>query len=160
MHLRQKVRPTPELSPKFLSNSGPNPTRKARPELQLCFAPFKNFNVLFLEQLFCDFFLQCGAILHELYHCRSLLFCDITTNNTILGAFSTKCKMVLEEVCQVGQGTASQVIDSCLKKVFLLPEKWLRVDFLPPTICDILHCVAHFFFDLIYLDFPYFRFLI
>ena len=36
VHLRQKVRLTPELSPKFLSTLGPNPTRKARPDLQLC----------------------------------------------------------------------------------------------------------------------------
>ena len=36
VHLRQKVRLRPELSPKFLSTLGPNPTRKARPDLQLC----------------------------------------------------------------------------------------------------------------------------
>ena len=35
VHLRQKVRLGPELSPKFLSTSGPNPPRKARPDLQL-----------------------------------------------------------------------------------------------------------------------------
>ena len=35
VHLRQKVRLRPELSPKFLSILGPNPTRKARPDLQL-----------------------------------------------------------------------------------------------------------------------------
>ena len=35
VHLRQKVRPRPELSPKFLSTLGPNPTRKAQPDLQL-----------------------------------------------------------------------------------------------------------------------------
>ena len=35
VHLRQKVRPWPALSPKFLSTLGPNPTRKARPDLQL-----------------------------------------------------------------------------------------------------------------------------
>ena len=37
VHLRQKVRVRPELSPKFLSTLGPNPsqTRKARPDLQL-----------------------------------------------------------------------------------------------------------------------------
>ena len=39
VHLRQKVRLRPELSPKFLSTSGPNPTRKARPDLQLCLTP-------------------------------------------------------------------------------------------------------------------------
>ena len=33
VHLRQKVRLRPELSLKFLSNLGPNPTRKARPDL-------------------------------------------------------------------------------------------------------------------------------
>ena len=37
VHLRQKVRLRPELSPKFLSTLGPNPnlTRKARPDLLL-----------------------------------------------------------------------------------------------------------------------------
>ena len=35
VHLKQKVRLRPELSPKFLSTLGPNPTRKARPDLQL-----------------------------------------------------------------------------------------------------------------------------
>ena len=34
-HQRQKVRLRPKLSPKFLSTLGPNPTRKARPDLQL-----------------------------------------------------------------------------------------------------------------------------
>ena len=34
-HLRQKVPLRPKLSQKFLSTSGPNPTRKARPVLQL-----------------------------------------------------------------------------------------------------------------------------
>ena len=37
VHLTQKVRLRPELSPKFLSTLGPNPTRKARPNLQLWF---------------------------------------------------------------------------------------------------------------------------
>ena len=36
VHLRQKGRLRPELSPKFLSTLGPNPTRKTRPDLQLC----------------------------------------------------------------------------------------------------------------------------
>ena len=36
VHLRQKARLRPELSPKFLSTLGPNPTRKAWPDLQLC----------------------------------------------------------------------------------------------------------------------------
>ena len=35
VHLIQKVRLRPELCRKFLSNLGPNPTRKARPDLQL-----------------------------------------------------------------------------------------------------------------------------
>ena len=35
VHLRQKARLRPELSPKFLSTLGPNPTRKARLDLQL-----------------------------------------------------------------------------------------------------------------------------
>ena len=35
VHLKQKVRLRPELSPKFLSTLGPNPTRKARPNVQL-----------------------------------------------------------------------------------------------------------------------------
>ena len=36
VRLRQKVSLRPEVSPKFLSTLGPNPTRKARPDLQLC----------------------------------------------------------------------------------------------------------------------------
>ena len=36
VHLRQKVRLRPDLSPKFLSTLCPNPTRKARPDLKLC----------------------------------------------------------------------------------------------------------------------------
>ena len=39
VHLRQKARLRPELSPKFLSTLGPNPTRKARPDLQLWYKP-------------------------------------------------------------------------------------------------------------------------
>ena len=35
VHLRQKARLRPELSPKFLSTLGPNPIRKARPDLPL-----------------------------------------------------------------------------------------------------------------------------
>ena len=35
VHLKQKARLRPELGPKFLSTSGPNPTRKARPDVQL-----------------------------------------------------------------------------------------------------------------------------
>ena len=35
VHLRQKVRLRPKLSPKFLSTLGTNPTRKGRPDLQL-----------------------------------------------------------------------------------------------------------------------------
>ena len=37
VHLKQKVRLRPELSPKFLSTLGPNPTRKAQADLQLWF---------------------------------------------------------------------------------------------------------------------------
>ena len=35
VHLRQKVRLRLELSPKFLSTLGPNPTQKSRSDLQL-----------------------------------------------------------------------------------------------------------------------------
>ena len=38
VHLRQKARLRPGLSPKFLSTLGPNPTRKARRDLQLYFS--------------------------------------------------------------------------------------------------------------------------
>ena len=38
VHLRQQVRLRPELGSKFLSTSGPNPTRKAFPDLQLWLA--------------------------------------------------------------------------------------------------------------------------
>ena len=37
VRVRQKARLRPDLSPKFLSTLGPNPTRKARPDLQLWF---------------------------------------------------------------------------------------------------------------------------
>ena len=37
VHMRQKARFRPELSPKFSSTLGPNPTQKARPGLQLWF---------------------------------------------------------------------------------------------------------------------------
>ena len=39
VHLKQKARLRLDLSPKFLSTSGPNPTRKARPDLQLWVIP-------------------------------------------------------------------------------------------------------------------------
>ena len=35
VHLKQEARLRPDLSPKFLSTSGPNPIRKARADLQL-----------------------------------------------------------------------------------------------------------------------------
>ena len=38
VHIRRKARLGPELSPKFLSTLGPNPTREALPDLQLWFA--------------------------------------------------------------------------------------------------------------------------
>ena len=44
VHLRQKVRLWPELSAEFLLTFGPNPTQKARPDLQLCFAPVNHTN--------------------------------------------------------------------------------------------------------------------
>ena len=37
MHLKQKARLRPELSPKFLSTLGPNPAQKAQPDLPLWF---------------------------------------------------------------------------------------------------------------------------
>ena len=40
MDLRQKARLRLELSPEFLSTLSPNPTRKARADLQFCYAPF------------------------------------------------------------------------------------------------------------------------
>ena len=46
VHLRQKVRLRPESNPKFLSTLArtrpelsPNPTQKARPDLQFCLTP-------------------------------------------------------------------------------------------------------------------------
>ena len=45
VHLKQKACLRPDLSPKFLSTSGPNPTRKARPDLQLwCHQQWVVFN--------------------------------------------------------------------------------------------------------------------
>ena len=42
-YTRQKARFRPDLSPKFLLTLGPNPTRKARTDLQLCYvAPMIN----------------------------------------------------------------------------------------------------------------------
>ena len=61
MQLKQKARLRPELSPKFLSTLGPNPnpTRKARPDLQpwggvlslttACAPHFDLLKILFLE---------------------------------------------------------------------------------------------------------------
>ena len=43
VHLRQQARFRPELSPKVLSTLGPNPTQKARPDLQLCCEQFYSF---------------------------------------------------------------------------------------------------------------------
>ena len=37
VHLEQKARLRPELCPKFLSTLGPNPSRKPRADLQLCY---------------------------------------------------------------------------------------------------------------------------
>ena len=37
VHLRQKVRLKPEIFVNFRPKPGPNSTRKARPDLQLCF---------------------------------------------------------------------------------------------------------------------------
>ena len=53
VHLRQKARLRPELSPKFLSTLGPNSTQKGRPDLQVCHAllhsnPY-NYNCVFLR---------------------------------------------------------------------------------------------------------------
>ena len=48
VHLRQKERLRTELSPKFLSTLVPNPTQKARPDLQLWFSLF-SFNNLFFQ---------------------------------------------------------------------------------------------------------------
>ena len=45
VHLRQKARPRPDLSPKFSSTLGPNPTRKTRPDLQLCITHDKDFTL-------------------------------------------------------------------------------------------------------------------
>ena len=42
VHLRQKVCLRLELSPKFLNTLGPNPTRKARPDLQICTGQVKH----------------------------------------------------------------------------------------------------------------------
>ena len=43
VHLKQKVRLRPKLSPKFLSTLSPNPARKTRPDLQLCGAVLWTF---------------------------------------------------------------------------------------------------------------------
>ena len=42
VHVRQKARFMPDLSPKFLSTLGPNPTRKARLDLQLWYERTQN----------------------------------------------------------------------------------------------------------------------
>ena len=42
VHLKQIARLRPDLSPKFLSTSGPNPTQKARPDLQLWLGGLEN----------------------------------------------------------------------------------------------------------------------
>ena len=52
VHLSQKARLRPELSPKFLSTLGPNPTRKARPDLQLCAKTFNKCKKISPEKSF------------------------------------------------------------------------------------------------------------
>ena len=55
VHLRQKARIWPELSPKFLSTLGPHPTRKARPELQLWGTEIRGVR-FFETTVFCDIY--------------------------------------------------------------------------------------------------------
>ena len=58
VHLRQNVHIRPELSPKFLSAFGPNPTQKARPDLQLWIGVFSQkaafFCCIFKLQSYCS----------------------------------------------------------------------------------------------------------
>ena len=49
VHLRQKARLRPELSPKFLSTLGPNPTRKPLPDLQLWLKRTPNLETKYLR---------------------------------------------------------------------------------------------------------------
>ena len=70
VHLRQKARHRPELSPKFLSTLGPNPigTRKARFELLLCAVPLASNN------LDCEEFGQDGKFPINFYAYFTVLF--------------------------------------------------------------------------------------
>ena len=63
VHLRQKVRLRPELSPQLLSTLGPNPARKARPDLQR-WCPghlVVNINISWL----CSYTVVCAEMLKE-----------------------------------------------------------------------------------------------
>ena len=52
VHLRQKAHLRPELSPKFLSTLGSNPTRKVQPDLQLWSPKCHNQNIVLGGQNF------------------------------------------------------------------------------------------------------------
>ena len=70
VHLSQKVRLRPELSPKFLLTLDPNPTRKARPDLQLWRSAIKrnDFFIFFMAITQHNFLklLQTGVLLTSL----------------------------------------------------------------------------------------------
>ena len=56
VHLRQKVRLRPESSPTFLStlSPNPNPTRKARPDLQLCASLLRRLGFSYSNAMLCN----------------------------------------------------------------------------------------------------------
>ena len=62
VHLKQKVRLKPKLSPKVLSTLGPNPIRHARPDLQLwyCIAQRKKKKII--------------KIIERKYYCKTVMF--------------------------------------------------------------------------------------
>ena len=63
VHLRQKLRLRPKLSPKFLSTVGPNPNRKAQRDLQLCSVDHpKKGTILKLPQEKREFGWACWAV--------------------------------------------------------------------------------------------------
>ena len=101
---RQKARLRPELSPKFLSTLGPNPTRKARPDLQL-------WSVIRLSNI--SFFTR----LHNLTHVSKAL-----TVSSSLPSLSTSCLRT-----NLGPRLLISILKYfCVTKVPLFENLWWR----------------------------------
>ena len=112
VHLRQNARLRSELSQKFLSTLGPNPTRKAQPDLQLCFLQFvciNNFGAITSRCYFHE----------ELLASRKHLFLSATKLPNLSHLFIFRCKSITQklrnffEICR-GGSSIMRVVDSLL----------------------------------------------